>query len=107
MASFLSPNRSSSELQALKKSIYDRDDYAFIISILCSRRKWMTKEKKQAKLLMKFIEMTNGYFVGAEQEFYDLVLKEVKHSGQNTTTQRSKWTHSYMGEKLRSVVPTE
>jgi hypothetical protein len=55
MASLLSPNRSSPELQALDECIYDRDDYANILSILCSRRKWMTKEKK-AKLLTKFVE---------------------------------------------------
>jgi hypothetical protein len=69
--------RSSPELQALKKSIYDHEDYAFIFFILSSKKKRMTKEKK-AKLLRKFIEMTNGYFIRAEQEFYDLVLKEVK-----------------------------
>ena len=58
----------------------------------------MTKEKK-TKLLKKFIETTSGYFVGADLEFYNLVVGEVKQSGRNTTAQRA-WTHSYMGEKL-------
>jgi hypothetical protein len=99
MASSLSPNRSSPELQALKKSIFDHEDYPFILSILSSKKKWMAKEKK-IRLLKKFIETTNGGFIGAHQEFYDLVLTEVKHSGRNVTNERKQWNHSYMGEKL-------
>jgi hypothetical protein len=102
MASSLSPNRISPELQALKKTIFDHKDYTFVISILSSKKKWMSKEKK-VKLLKKFIENTNGCFIGAHLEFYDLVLNEVKHSGRNATNQRTLWTHSYMGEKLTEL----
>ena len=70
-----------------------------MLSILSSKKKWLTKEKK-AGILKKFIEATNEYSVGADQEFYNLVLKEVKLSGRSTSSQRSKWTHAYMGEKL-------
>ena len=105
MASSLSPNRSSPELQALKKCIFEHDDYLSIVSILSKKNKWFTKEKK-VKLLKKFIETTSGYFVGEELEFYNMVWGEVKQSGRNTTAQMT-WTHSYMGEKLTvAVVPT-
>jgi hypothetical protein len=59
----------------------------------------LTKEKK-AGFLKKFIETTNEYSVGANQEFYNLVLKEVKLSKRNTSSQKSKRTHAYMREKL-------
>jgi hypothetical protein len=61
----------------------------------------MTKEKK-AQLLKEFIETTNDYSVGADQEeFCNFVSKEVKLSGQSASSQRKKWTHAYMlGEKL-------
>ena len=76
----VSPNCSPPELQALKKSVYDHEDYAFILYILSSKKKWMTKEKK-AQLLKKFIKTTNDYSVTTDQEFYNLVLKEMKLSG--------------------------
>jgi hypothetical protein len=36
MVSSLSPNRSSPELEELKKSIYDHEDHIFLLSILSS-----------------------------------------------------------------------
>ena len=77
MASSLSPNRSSPELEELKKSIYDHKDYSSLLSLL-KKKKWLSKEKKTG-FLKKFIETTSEYSVGADQEFYNLVLKEVKH----------------------------
>jgi hypothetical protein len=67
-------------LQALKRSIYNHEDYAFIFSSLSTKKKWTTKEKK-ARLLRKFIATMNDSFIGANQQLYDLVLKEVKQSG--------------------------
>ena len=67
MASSLSPNRSSPELEELKKSIYDHEDYSSRISILSSKKNWLTKEKK-AGILKKFIKATNEYSVGANQD---------------------------------------
>ncbi len=80
MASSLAPHRSSPELEELKQTIYAHEDYASLLSILSSKKKWLTKEKKIG-FLKKFIETTNEYSVGADQEFYNLVLKEVKLSG--------------------------
>jgi hypothetical protein len=62
MISSLSPNRSSPELQALKKSIYDHTDYTFILSILSSKKKWMTKEKK-AKLVAIIVLLNQSQVV--------------------------------------------
>jgi hypothetical protein len=66
MASSLSPNRSSPELEELKKSNYDHEDYSSMISILSSKKKWLTKEK--AGILKKLIEATTEYSVGADQD---------------------------------------
>ena len=52
MASSLSPNPSSPELEELKKSIYDHEDYSSMISILSSKKKWLTKEKKAKTSLL-------------------------------------------------------
>jgi hypothetical protein len=85
MASSLSPNHSSPELQALKK-----DDFA-ILSILSSKKRLMTNEKN-AQLLKKFTATTTDNYVGANQEFCNLLSKEVKLSGRSASSQRSKWT---------------
>jgi hypothetical protein len=98
MASSLPPNRSSPELEELKKSIYDHKDYSSLLSLL-KKKKWLSKEKKTA-YLTKFTETTSEYSAGADQELYSLVLKEVKLSGRTTSSQKIKWTHAYMGEKL-------
>jgi hypothetical protein len=58
MASSLSPNCSSPELEELKKTIYDHEDYASLLFILSSKKKWLTKEKKVG-FLKKFTETTN------------------------------------------------
>ena len=102
MASSQSPNRGSPELQALQKWIANHTDYNFILSILSSKKKWMNKDKK-TKLLFKFVENTNGCFIGAHQEYHDLIWSDVKHTGRNVTNQRSHWTHSYMGGKLTKL----
>jgi hypothetical protein len=74
----------------------------FILSILSSKKKWMDKNKK-TKLLLKFVENTNGCFIGAHQEYYDWIWHDVKLSGRNATNQRIQWTHSYMGGKLTKL----
>jgi hypothetical protein len=62
----------------------------------------MDKNKK-TKLLLKFVENTNGCFIGAHQEYYDWIWNDVKLSGRNATNQRIQWTHSYMGGKLTKL----
>ena len=58
MAFSLSPNPSSPELEELKQTIYDHEDYASLLSILSSKKKWLTKEKKVG-FVKKVIESTN------------------------------------------------
>jgi hypothetical protein len=59
MASSLSPNCSSPELEELKKSTCHHEDYISLLSILSSKKKWLTKEKK-AGFLKKFIEILSS-----------------------------------------------
>jgi hypothetical protein len=51
-----------------------------MLSILSSKKKGLTKEKK-ARFLKKFIKTTNEYSVGTNHELYNLLLKEVELSG--------------------------
>jgi hypothetical protein len=60
MASSLSPNCSSPELEKLYKSFRDHNDYVSLLSILSRKKKWLTKEEK-AGFLKKFIETSNEY----------------------------------------------
>jgi hypothetical protein len=102
MASSLPPNPCSPELEVLKNEIAGHADYSFIISILSSKKKWLNKDKK-IKLLKKFTKNENGCFIGIHQEYYDLLLKEVKHSGRNATNQRTLWNICYIGGKLTEL----